>query len=212
MIVLSHRGWWKNDTEQNTETAFRRSFAMGFGIETDIRDFNGQLVISHDIATPDSMSLSKFFRIYNEYKKNIPLALNIKADGLQGKLKHLLNEHKIKNYFVFDMSVPDGLGYVRNKINVFTRQSEIEPTPAFYSDALGVWLDEFERHWIDKEAFAFHFKNRKQVCIVSPELHKRERHEEWRNYKKICLSLQVSDEVMICTDYPEEAERFFNEN
>lgn len=57
MIVLSHRGYWKNSLEKNKFVAFERSFSMGFGTETDIRDFNGELVISHDIADKDCINV-----------------------------------------------------------------------------------------------------------------------------------------------------------
>ena len=46
MIVLSHRGYWKTPAEKNTAAAFRRSFDLGFGTETDVRDRGGELVIA----------------------------------------------------------------------------------------------------------------------------------------------------------------------
>ena len=98
MQILSHRGYWKSEKEKNTHGAFERSFSMGFGTETDIRDYKGELVISHDIADEKSVKLEDFFRIYNDFNKSLPLALNIKADGLQLKLKSLLVEYDIENY------------------------------------------------------------------------------------------------------------------
>lgn len=61
MEIISHRGYWKCKNEKNTKIAFNRSFNMGYGIETDIRDFRGELVISHDIATSESLQLNDFF-------------------------------------------------------------------------------------------------------------------------------------------------------
>ncbi len=49
MIILSHRGYWKSEEERNQEVAFHRSFDLGYGTETDIRDIQGKLVISHDM-------------------------------------------------------------------------------------------------------------------------------------------------------------------
>ncbi len=82
MIVLSHRGYWKLPSEKNTKLAFERSFSMGFGTETDIRDRHSKLVISHDMADDKAIALEDFFAIYRQYPSNLPLALNIKADGL----------------------------------------------------------------------------------------------------------------------------------
>ena len=148
------------------------------------------------------------FNIYTKHDSTLPLALNIKADGLQIKLKELLQEYKIKNYFVFDMSVPDGLQYLRHNIKSFTRESEYETIPSFYDEACGIWLDEFQGHWINKEVIENHIKNNKQICIVSPDLHKREYKKEWQHYKEIEKELGI-DNLMICTDYPEEAKEFF---
>jgi hypothetical protein len=210
MIILSHRGYWKEVSEENLQTAFKRSFSSGFGTETDIRDYKGELVISHDISDENCISVKEMFGIYNKYDNTLPLALNIKADGLQLKLKDLISKYNITNYFVFDMSVPDGLQYLKQNIKAFTRESEYERMPSFYDDACGIWLDEFQGHWIDKEVIDKHLKNNKQICIVSPDLHKRDHKKEWQNYKEIEKELNVNN-LMICTDYPEEAKEFFNE-
>lgn len=208
MIVLSHRGYWKEIQEKNQSIAFERSFSLGFGTETDIRDYKGVLVISHDIADEKCISVKEMFEIYSKYDDTLPLALNIKADGLQVKLNELLEEYKIENYFVFDMSVPDGLGYLKQNIKAFTRESEYEQIPSFYDEACGIWLDEFQGHWINKEIIEKHTKNNKQICIVSPDLHKREYKKEWQHYKDIEKELSI-DNLMICTDYPEIAKEFF---
>lgn len=130
--ILSHRGYWKEANEKNLPIAFEQSFSIGFGTETDIRDYKGELVISHDIADKKCISVKE---IYTKHDSTLPLALNIKADGLQIKLKELLQKYKIKNYFVFDMSVPDGLQYLKHNIKSFTRESEYEKVPSFYDEA-----------------------------------------------------------------------------
>lgn len=209
MKVLSHRGYWKDVQEKNSKIAFERSFSLGFGTETDIRDYKGELVISHDIADENCISVKEMFEIYNKYDNTLPLALNIKSDGLQLKLKELIEKYKITNYFVFDMSVPDGIQYLKHKIKAFTRESEYEQLPSFYEEAEGIWLDEFKGHWINSLVLSKHIKNNKQICIVSPDLHKRDYKIEWKEYKEIEKQLNV-DNIMICTDYPEDAKEFFD--
>lgn len=210
MQILSHRGYWLKPEQKNTQVAFEHSFALGFGTETDVRDYQGKLVISHDIATKNSILLEEFLTLYKKYSANLPLALNIKADGLQENLKSELKYFDIENYFVFDMSVPDGLMYLKAGLKTFTRQSEYEKQPSFYEEASGVWLDEFHSHWIDLNVIKQHLQHGKRVCIVSPDLHKRDHLFEWQHYKDIItyLDYDVSN-LMICTDYPEEARRFF---
>lgn len=38
MIIISHRGFWKNIEEKNSIKAFERSFINSYGLETDLRD------------------------------------------------------------------------------------------------------------------------------------------------------------------------------
>jgi hypothetical protein len=210
VIILSHRGYWKDDVEKNSITSLERSFGLGFGVETDIRDYKGELVISHEIATKSCLPVEYFLEIYIKCGNSLPLALNIKSDGLQIKLKELLVKYCIKNYFIFDTSVPDGLHYLKHNINYFTRQSEYEKYPSLYDDSSGVWLDEFQGHWIGRKEIQQHIKKNKKICIVSPELHNRKYDKEWNHYKEIEQQLNITN-LMICTDYPELAQEFFNE-
>jgi hypothetical protein len=58
MQILSHRRYWKMDSEKNTKIAFERSFSLGFGTETDLmRDFGRKIVISHDMPRGGKMTL-----------------------------------------------------------------------------------------------------------------------------------------------------------
>ncbi len=209
MNVISHRGFWHKKSEKNTPISFERSFAHDFGTETDIRDCNGRLVISHDMPNETAISVESFFGMYRRYNKNLPLALNIKADGMQAELLRLLAAYDIENYFVFDMAVPDGLIYCRDQFKVYTRQSEYEPVPPFYNLAQGVWLDEFNGHWLTNEIIENHLSNDKQLCIVSPDLHKRDYRKEWEHYKRIESQIG-KDKLMLCTDFPDQAREFFN--
>jgi hypothetical protein len=181
---------------------------MGFGTETDIRDRNSKLVISHDMPDKKSMPVEYFLELYLKYNAGLPLALNIKADGLQHELKRLLELYEIGTYFVFDMTVPDGLLYAKNQMITYTRQSEYEKEPPYYELAHGVWLDEFTGHWISDEILTYHIANRKSLCIVSPDLHKRDNTQEWHHYKQLEKKIG-KDKMMLCTDFPEKARKFF---
>jgi len=201
MQILSHRGFWKTKEEQNTAIAFRRSFENGFGVETDIRDCGRELVISHDMPDGSQIKLDEFFEIYNSYQSKTCLALNIKSDGLQKKLFDAINKFHIKNYFVFDMSVPDSIGYLNQGFSCFTRQSEYENLP-LYEKSQGVWMDCFESDWIKKDDVMKHLNNQKKVCIVSSELHKRDHSLAWQKY--IEYGFADNQHFMICTDYPDK--------
>ena len=208
MIILAHRGLWRSKKDRNTPGSFKRAFGSGFGVETDIRDHKGELVISHDIPDDKCMKADVFFKLYRGINNQAPLALNIKADGLNEKLKKLLVKYNINNYFVFDMSVPDALGYLKLGIKAYTRQSEYETVPSFYGAARGVWIDCFQKEWVTEAAITGHISKGKMVCLVSPELHKREYLPFWR--KLANMKIINDHRVMLCTDHPEEAGRFFN--
>ena len=210
MIILSHRGYWENSEEKNSLKAFGRSFSCGFGAEFDIRDRDNDIVVSHDLASGNAIRLDILFELYINFHKNLPLAINIKADGLQNELARLLEAYKIENYFVFDMAVPDGLVFVQKDFRTFTRQSEYELVPSYYELAQGVWLDEFNGHWLTDEVIERHLANLKELCIISPELHKRDHKKEWCHYKQL-ESRIGRNKFMLCTDFPEQAQEFFND-
>lgn len=211
MEILSHRGYWKIESEKNKLIAFERSFSCGFGVETDVRDLNGILVISHDIPSHDDtelLTVESFLKLYKSFGKNLPLALNIKSDGLQEKLLKFIIKYEVSNYFVFDMSIPDTIGYLNKGYKVFTRQSEYEQTPSFIDIVDGIWLDEFITHWIKIGTIKNQIENDRKVCIVSPELHKRNYLTEWENYKEM-FKIISSEKIMLCTDLPEKAKEYF---
>ncbi|MDT6992284.1 PI-PLC domain-containing protein [Burkholderia cenocepacia] len=202
MKVLSHRGYWKEPAEKNTPLAFHRSFDLGFGTETDVRDRLGELVISHDPATTESISLSAFIKMIGG--RNFPLAMNVKADGLASGLAEAF-DRKGLDWFVFDMSVPDTRMQLKAGNPVFARMSEVERTPAWLDQAKGVWLDAFSDTWYNAATIRDLLSRGLRVCVVSAELHGREHGELWSMLK--CMS--GLDNLMICTDLPEECQRFF---
>lgn len=209
MKIISHRGLWKNDNEQNKLVAFENSFINGFGTETDVRDLNGELVISHDIPVTKKqiMTLDDFFKYYQSINKDLLIALNIKSDGLQHKIEKLIDKHDILNYFLFDMSIPDSIKYLDKGLNIYLRQSEFEIEIPFYDKIKGIWLDCFDSIWFDKELIVNHLNNDKTVCIVSEELHGRPYKPLWKLLKKWRLNL--NKKVILCTDFPELANKFF---
>ncbi len=211
MEIISHRGYWKQAAEKNSMAAFVSSFESGFGTETDIRDFDGKLVISHDMPTVESPLVQDFFSAFNKHSKGAgyQLALNIKSDGLQKPLLDLLEAYRIENYFVFDMSVPDLKASIQNGLNVYSRLSEFESDLPFYQNVKGIWLDAFENTWYDSNIIRQHLDAGKKICIVSAELHKRDHIGHWKLLKKIGADSWGAD-ILLCTDFPELAKSFFD--
>ena len=207
MKILSHRGYWKAVEEKNTSPAFERSFSLGFGTETDIRDLNGELVVSHDMPREGGLRASELFEIHRSNDSGLPLALNIKSDGLQSALLKLLEEYSVEEYFLFDMSIPDALVSLRHGLKCFTRQSEYEAVPAFYAEAEGVWIDAFHGEWWDESVIQEHLNAGKKVCLVSPELHRRPHGTCWEQIAG--WSAISNPDLILCTDLPEAARAAF---
>ena len=211
--IISHRGYWQKDNEKNTMIAFSRSLINNYGIETDLRDRNGEIIISHDIQIDQNILYFKeFLLLYRDSKKNVPLFLNIKSDGIMKIIKNNLNLYHISNYYLFDMSIPETKIYAEDScMNFITRISDIEKYPMFINESKGFWIDSFYGNYPDF-AYLDTFLNSKYIfCFVSPELHSRSEMEFWIMLKKWIKKRNIcSDRVLLCTDKPKAACLFFN--
>ncbi|EMI7259002.1 hypothetical protein V6932_002705 [Vibrio alginolyticus] len=207
--IIAHRGYWLEQAEQNTAVAFERALSGGYGIETDLRDHNEVIVISHDMPNSASMKFDDFLKICSQYDDKLTLALNVKADGLQLLLK---DSAIVNSHFYFDMSVPDMLGYLNKEMMLYSRYSEIETTPSLYEHTNGIWLDNFTDAQLDVAALTRFLQDGKRVILVSPELHKRCTSQYWLSLKKFLNdNPQYSRVIGLCTDFPSKAREYFYE-
>ena len=210
MKILAHRGYWNESIESNSPVALRTAIEKGYGFESDVRDYMGKMVISHNIADLTCQDAEEVFRWLHEFNDRYCFAINIKADGLKEILQNYFSKYNITNYFLFDMSVPQMVEFREMGLRYFTRQSEVEPEPCMYDDASGVWIDGFwSTDWITKELLEKHISNGKEVCLVSPDLHGKTNYREfWKKLKSDGIDL---DKIILCTDHPDEAKEFFYE-
>lgn len=208
MKMIAHRGYWKTAEEKNSIGALYRALDAGYGFETDLRDYCGRLVISHNIADESCTSAEKIFEYYHNRECAVQLALNVKADGIQDLLEKLLEKYSITNYFLFDMSVPEQVVNKNRGITFYTRHSDIEESCVLYEHAAGVWLDSFyDDEWLTEDVIHRHIDAGKPVCIVSPELHQKPQGRVWKMLKDCCL--HKSELVSLCTDIPDNAKEYF---
>ncbi len=206
--ILAHRGWWNTTEQKNSIESFKLALENGFGIETDLRDYDGEIVISHDMPTSESVSFEFFMDLVKQYEPQT-LALNIKSDGLQSLVSEYLSDYT--DYFVFDMSVPDTLGYMNKNIRYYTRYSDIEPIPSLIENAAGVWIDCFSSSELDLVALDEFIDKGKSVVLVSPELHGFEYKKYWNDLSQyLNKKPQALDRIGLCTDFPLKAEAFFS--
>lgn len=209
--ILAHRGWWDQHEERNTTAALERALEAGFGIETDVRDRQGVLVISHDVPDADSRLLEDLLQTYSARGWSGVLGLNIKSDGLAAMLRPLLDRYDVSRYFTFDMSVPDTLGYIAIQAKPFTRWSEYERGSSLDDRADGVWMDSFGEDFVCVADIRRAAASGKRVAIVSPELHGRPHLEAWTTWRKSGIRTISGEPIMLCTDFPDKAAAFFND-
>ena len=209
MNIIAHRGFWLKPEEKNTIEAFIKAFDSGHGVETDIRDDRGKLVISHDMPNGSELLFDDFLALLKG--RNLPLAINIKSDGIINPLKDSLERFNIQNYFTFDMSFPESRKYIKNNLHPLLGLSEFHSLFFDQTEYAGIWLDSFERDWFNEELI-LRWLNKlqdKPICIVSPELHNRDHLPLWKMLKD--ANLHHKKAIAICTDYPDQADQFFNE-
>lgn len=210
--IYAHRGLWKNTEDQNSLDSLLSAINSGFSVETDVRDLNGDLVVSHDPPGKNYILLRELLTELMFLKLDSTLAINIKSDGLQKQIMDLTSKFSLSscNFFVFDASVPELFKYQQAKIPIYTRISDLELSPLFIENASGIWLDSFYGgiNQIDmvKDLIDVHGIS---VCLVSPELHKRSHKPIWDRIKE--LNIYSNKLFQICTDFPLEAREFFND-
>ncbi|MBV9801644.1 MAG: hypothetical protein JO130_00575 [Solirubrobacterales bacterium] len=207
MVSLAHRGLWASPTERNSLSAFCDAFRRGWGVELDVRDLDGSLVISHDPPTSGALPFAAVVDAYRAHGYPGSLAVNIKSDGLAAMVATALRDVPAERWFAFDMSVPDTLLYARAGLPFFTRHSDVESAPALYKQACGVWLDDFAGGFISEPRIAEHLAAAKRVAVVSPELHGRDHDAMWQEWR--AWSVWGSADVLLCTDQPNQAQEVF---
>ncbi len=152
------------------------------GIEFDIRDSNGKIIVQHDPF--------KEGQIFEEFIKFCPnnkfYIVNVKSEGIELEAIRILEEHHIYNFFLLDCSIPMivKLGKMGEK-RIAARLSEYESIKniiALSSFISWVWIDVFTcLPLTEKIEKTIHDMNLK-ICLVSPELqNQNEKTDEYIN-------------------------------
>ena len=203
--LIAHRGIWEVEEEKNSFLAFKKALKNNVHIETDIRDFNGKIYISHDpiINNSNLISLENLLNLHKSLNSKSLLFLNVKADGLY----HLIdskNETILKFSYFFDMSFPELIQYDKKEFNYLLRLSDFESGPTKQLKFKGFWIDSFkDMNWFFESKSIF--LSNKIYAFVSPDLHKFDYLIFWEKLKSIDKNL------LLCTDHVNEARIFFNE-
>ena len=205
MKIICHRGLWKKKVQQNEKYACVMGQKMFDGIEIDLKNHAGEIVLSHDPIN-NGQTLTRLEDLFKENQFSF-YALNIKEDGLGPKLKKLIIKHKIKNYMCFDLSRPEWLTYRNLNLKSFDRFGDEDPLPTHIDQ--GLVLDIFnQRSYIKVITHLTRLTDQVDLFIISPGLHGQDPIQFWRKLKK--LSLHWKGTLYLCTDHPQKADHFFN--
>jgi len=164
MKLISHR--------RNT-LAELQATPSKYGVEVDIRSQGNNLVIHHDPFVAGE-SFEDWFRAY----QHGTLILNVKEEGLEGRLIELMKSRGFDDYFFLDQSFPylvkwSRAGEHRCAVRVSEYES-VETALTLAGKVDWVWVDCFTEFPLMRET-ALQLKQAGfKLCLVSPELQGRD--------------------------------------
>ena len=164
MKLISHR--------RNT-LAELRATPSKYGIEVDIRSQGKELVIHHDPFVAGE-PFEAWFLAY----QHGTLILNVKEEGLEGRLTELMKSRGFDDYFFLDQSFPylvkwSRAGEHRCAVRVSEFES-VETAMTLAGKVDWVWVDCFTRFPLTREAAQHLQQAGFKLCLVSPELQGRD--------------------------------------
>ncbi len=201
-LIYAHRGVWTSLEEQNSPLSIEAAHKLGFGIETDFRSHNNRLVVSHNpFLDKTALGLADF------NFQGIPVAMNIKEDGLSEQYREFLdiNQHKLS--FIFDGSIPEMRKIRDEGLPHALRLSEYERELPWSTRF--IWVDAFESEWWLGSQEIANLQQEHFLVFVSPELHGRNFENAWQYFRR--LSHENSKKFGICTDLPSQLKEFISE-
>lgn len=145
-------------------------FSVADGIEFDIRDSNGQLIVQHD-AFQEGQPFSEFLPFCPPNKFYI---VNVKAEGIEELAIEMLTNHGIYHFFLLDCGMPSiirlGRKGERRLAVRFSEYESFETVVAVAPYVSWIWVDVFTRLPITQILVERARTLGLRICLVSPEL------------------------------------------
>jgi len=195
MIIVRHR---RNTDEELAE------ISTNHGAEIDIRSQGEHLVLHHE-----PYEAGNRFDTWLENYDHRFLILNVKEEGLEGRVLELMVKKGIDDFFFLDQSFPFLVKTSRTgESRCAVRLSEFEDINTVMSLAGKVdwvWIDCFTRFPLDKVSATRLKQAGFKLCVVSPELQGR---MEQSDTDKIVAAMNDAGIVpdAVCTKFPERWE------
>lgn len=188
MQLIAHRRNTIDDLE-NTPT--------GYGVEMDIRSYGDRLVVHHEPFL-DAVNFEEWIAHF----KHKTLILNVKEEGIEYRVKEIVERQGIHDYFFLDLSFP----YLIKMMNTgekriavrFSEYESIETVLSLAGKVAWVWVDCFTTLPLTQRIYES-LANKFKLCIVSPELQGRDT-QEIQKYKKLLRPFSID---AVCTKHPD---------
>ena len=144
---------------------------MNIGIEIDIRDQNGKLVLGHDPLQSNYLDLKNF--LINLKGRNI--IANIKSERVEKEFIGILKHYSPNSdYFFLDssFSMIANFGNVYNFASRFSEYESIETTISLLKKKLikWIWVDTFTKLPINEKNVHIFNSLKAKKCLTSPDL------------------------------------------
>lgn len=159
MTIIAHR---INTIEE------LRELPSEYGVEIDVRAYNGQLILSHD-PYRDGERLEAFLAAV----ENRFVVFNIKESGIEDDVVDLATRYDVTDYFLLDVEFPYIYAASRQSSfrKIAIRFSEAEPLAAAMENADfvdWVWVDTNTQLPLNRDNYRKLSEAGYRICLVSP--------------------------------------------
>jgi hypothetical protein len=192
MKLISHR---RNTLKELNATPRK------YGVEVDIRSEGKHLIVHHEAFIGGEC----FESWIAEYKHGT-LILNVKEEGLEGRLIALMQSVGIEDYFFLDQSFPFLVRWAsacrrRSAVRISEFES-IDTAMTLAGKVDWIWVDCFTKLHLCFSDYQRLKSAGFKLCLVSPELQGRDAISEIPLLHKILIERAISMDA-ICTKRPD---------
>lgn len=200
-----------------------------FGIDISVGELDYTKLVREDNKCRDLIpDFENFIKTsINMLGRGQVIALHMKDhddENLIYKTCEIITKYKLeKRVFIFDILLTDikrlknhypkcNIGISVGENNYSSTVYTLEDVKPYIKFIDIIWADEWSKGLYMKDFFGYCDRIEKDVYVVSPELHKSEKHPFAHRPKTLWDNISPFIFKGICTDFPEKARNFFEPN
>ncbi len=175
-------------------------FSQCDGIEFDIRDSAGKLIVTHDAFQTQTSEYQLFSEFLQFCRPDKFYIVNVKAEGIEELAIQMLEAAEIRRFFLLDCGIPAIMKLHRKgEKRIAIRYSEVETletVEALKHTATWVWVDCFTKYILRRETAEKMKSWGLNLCLVSPDLQGRP--DEIAAYIDILRKEKIQYDAVCC--------------